>query len=154
MVHLTVCYHIMYKFQSESTLYSLPERQGTLCSKQVPYLKFKWQQRDSNSQPFSSQTNTQSFSQTSQMIELCCEYLSVWCIWLYVVMSHTSFTVNLHSIVSWMSRNSFLEAGAISEVKVTATWFDHTVFVYRLSGCGFKSRFCHLRFVIFNQWWI
>ena len=34
------------------------------------------------------------------MIELCCEYLSVQCIWLYVViMSRTSFWVNLHSIV-------------------------------------------------------
>ena len=34
------------EFQSESTLYSLPECQGTPCLKQVPYLKFKWQQRD------------------------------------------------------------------------------------------------------------
>ena len=34
------------------------------------------------------------------MIELCCEYLSVQCIWLYVVItSRTSFWVNLHSIV-------------------------------------------------------
>ena len=42
---LTVCYyHVTYKFQSESTLYSLPECQGTFCLKQVPYLKFKWQQ--------------------------------------------------------------------------------------------------------------
>ena len=31
------------------------------------------------------------------MIELCCEYLSVWCIWLYVlVMSRTRFRVNPH----------------------------------------------------------
>ena len=42
----------------------------------------------------------QSLCQTSQMIELCCEYLSVRCIWLYVIiMSHTSFRVNPHSIV-------------------------------------------------------
>ena len=34
------------------------------------------------------------------MIELCCEYLSVRCIGLYVIiMSRTSFRVNLHSIV-------------------------------------------------------
>ena len=34
------------------------------------------------------------------MIELCCEYLSVRCIWQYVIiMSHTSFRVNPHSIV-------------------------------------------------------
>ena len=52
---LTVCcYHVTYEFQSESTVYSLPECQGTPCSKQVPYLKFKWQQRDSNAEPLSS----------------------------------------------------------------------------------------------------
>ena len=39
---------------SESTLYSLPECQGTPSSKQAPYLKFKWQQHDSNQQPPSS----------------------------------------------------------------------------------------------------
>ena len=44
------------------------------------------------------------------MIELCSEYLSVRCIWLYVlIMSRTCFRVNLHSIVTWMSKNSFLE---------------------------------------------
>ena len=44
----------MCEFQSESTLYSLPECQGTPCSKQAPYLKFKWQQRDSNPQSLSN----------------------------------------------------------------------------------------------------
>ena len=40
---LTVCYyHITYEFQSESTLYSLPECQRTPCSKQVSYLSSKW----------------------------------------------------------------------------------------------------------------
>ena len=49
---LTVCYyHVTYEFQSESTLYNLTECQGTPCSKQVSYLKFKWQQRDSKPQP-------------------------------------------------------------------------------------------------------
>ena len=44
--------------------------------------------------------NTQPFSQTGQMTELCCEYLSVRSIWsCLVVMSHTSFRVNLYSIV-------------------------------------------------------
>ena len=51
------------------------------------------------------------------MIELCCEYLSVRCIWLYVlIMSRTHFSVNPHSIFPWMSRNTLLETGAISEV--------------------------------------
>ena len=44
------------------------------------------------------------------MIELCCKYLSVRYIWLYViVMSRTCFRVNPHSIVAWMSRNSLLK---------------------------------------------
>ena len=68
-VHLTVCYyHVTYEFQSESKLYCLPECQGTSCLKQAPYLKFKWQQRDSNLQPLNSQTNTQPFSQTGQIV--------------------------------------------------------------------------------------
>ena len=39
--------------ESIHTLY-LPECQGTPCSKQARYLKFKWLQRDSNPQPLSS----------------------------------------------------------------------------------------------------
>ena len=30
--------------------------------------------------------------------------------------SHNSFTVNQHSVIAWMSRNSCLETGAISEI--------------------------------------
>ena len=45
---------VTYEFQSEFTLYSLPECQGIPCLKQAPNLKFKWQQRDSNPQPLSS----------------------------------------------------------------------------------------------------
>ena len=41
----TLCYcQVIYEFQSGSTLYSLPECQGTPSLKQAPYLKFKWQQ--------------------------------------------------------------------------------------------------------------
>ena len=47
-------YHVTYEIQSESTLYSLPECQGTPYSKQAAYLKIKWQQQDSNPQPLSS----------------------------------------------------------------------------------------------------
>ena len=36
-------------------------------------------------QSFGSQTNAQSFSQTGQVIELCCGYLYVKCIQLYVI---------------------------------------------------------------------
>ena len=53
----SVCsYHIINEFQSESTLCTLPECQGTPCSKQAPYLKFKWQQRNSNPQPLRKRT--------------------------------------------------------------------------------------------------
>ena len=53
----------------------------------------------------------------AQMIELCCEYLSIECIWLNVlIMSITHFRVNPHFTVAWMSRNSLLETSAISEV--------------------------------------
>ena len=114
--------HVTYAFQSESTLYSclaqylkfkwllwlscvvstylygvfewihtlkLPECQGTSCLKQARYLKFKW-----------------------LMIELCCEYLPVRCIWLHIlIMSRTLFKVNPHLIFAWMWRSSLLETG-------------------------------------------
>ena len=52
----------------------------------------------------------------------CVEYLSVWCIWLNVmIMSHTRFRLNPQSRVVWMSRNSLLETGTISVVSVAAT---------------------------------
>ena len=59
-------YHVRNQFQRESPFYSLPECQGTPWSKQALYLKFKWQQRDSNSHPLSSSTKTQPFSQTGR----------------------------------------------------------------------------------------
>ena len=40
------------------------------------------------------------------MIELSCEYLSVWCIWLNIL-SCTRFRVNPHYIVAWMFDNCF-----------------------------------------------
>ena len=56
------------------------------------------------------------------MIEVCFQYLSVPCIRLYVlVMSHTRFSGNPHSIVARMSRNFLLEGDAKSQSEVTAT---------------------------------
>ena len=66
------------------TLY-LPEYQGTPCWKQVRNLKIKWLELDSNQEPHSSEMNTEPFGQTGQMIELFSEYLSVRCIWLYLL---------------------------------------------------------------------
>ena len=35
LLHTVCYYHVTYEFQSESTLYSLPECQGTPCSNQA-----------------------------------------------------------------------------------------------------------------------
>ena len=83
--------------------------QGTLCSKKALNLKFKWLQRDSNPEPLSLQKNAQPFSQTGEIIDLCCEYLSVRCIWLYFLIAPcTHYRVNPQSIVAWMSRKFLL----------------------------------------------
>ena len=59
------------------------------------------------------------------MIEVCSECFSARCIRLYVLLiSHTHFRRNPHFLVSWMSRNSFLEPGAKPEGEVTATGFE------------------------------
>ena len=51
---------------------------------------------------------------------------------LYVlIISRAHFRVNPHPIFAWMSRNSLLETGTISEV-----WPNGWVFVYKLSGIG------------------
>ena len=56
------------------------------------------------------------------MIELFSEYLSVSCIWLYVlVMPRTRFRVNPHSIFAWMSIKFLLKGSTKSECEVTAT---------------------------------
>ena len=98
------------------TLY-LTESEGTPCSRQAWYLKFKWLPRSSNQQPLRSLTSTQPFGQTDKMIEMIWEYWSQRHIWLYVlIISRTLFRANLHSIFDWMSRNCLLETDAISEV--------------------------------------
>ena len=49
------------------------------------------------------------------MNELCCEYLSEWCIWLYLLlMSCMRFKVNPYSVVAWMSQKSLLKTGVKS----------------------------------------
>ena len=155
----------------------MPECQWTPCYKQARNL-FNWLQLDSwfinlvSTQPFSSWRNTQPFSQIGQMIKLCCEYLSVRCVWLYVlVVSRTRFRQNSHSRVAWMSRNSLLEAGAKSvecgftlkrvgdmtrtfsqmhrtdkysqhSKLIWLVWLNGWVFVYELSGWRFVSSCC------------
>ena len=129
-VHLTVCYyHVTYEFQSESTLYCLPECQGTLCLKQVPYLKFKWQQRDSNLQPLNSETNTQPFSQTGQIVTEC------------------GFTLILvRDMIITYSQMHRTDKNSEQAPSLRPVWLHGWEFVYELSGCGFESRCCDLNF--------
>ena len=106
------------------TLY-LTDCQGTPSSKQARNLKVKWLQWVSNPEPLSPLASTQPKGGTGQMLELCSDYLSVRCIWLYIlVMPRTRFRVHPHSIFAWMSRNSLLEAGAKSEGEMTTTGLE------------------------------
>ena len=98
------------------------------------------------------------------MIELCCEYLSVRCICLYVIIiSRTCFRVNPQSRVAWMSGNSLLKTDTKSEVivKVAATGLELTSTLIRertlkhlakltkwlsfVVSCGFESSRNHLK---------
>ena len=55
-----------------------------------------------------------------------CKYLSVPCIWLYVLIkSRTSFRVNSHSVIVWMSSNSLLETGRYLEFKWLKLQISH-----------------------------
>ena len=65
------------------------------------------------------------------MIELNCEYLSIRCIWLYVLdMSCTRLRVTPYSIFTSMSRNSLLQTSAISGSYVTATGLEPTTTLF------------------------
>ena len=48
------------------------------------------------------------------------------CLLYLLIMSRTSFRANPRSIVAWISRNPFLETGAISEVYVVGMGLDPT----------------------------
>ena len=100
----------------------------------------KWQQGDSNPQPLTSYTNTQSFSQTDQMIELCCEYLSLRGIWRYVIIMSCGFTPKPVSdiIIKYRlmhRKDKFSQRSSI----IWPVWLNDWVFVYELSGCGFVA---------------
>ena len=108
------------------------------------------------------------------MIDLCCQCLSAQCIWLYVlIMSHTRFKVNSHSIVPASSKK-FLDIQATIKCGFTLkhmrdiirtysqmhrtykysqhssiiwpVWPNGLAVVYELSGCGFESSCSDLNF--------
>ena len=82
------------------------------------------------------------------MIELCWNYVSLWCIWLYVlVVSCTRFRVNPHSIVDMTrSYSQIHHTDKYSQYSsiIWPVWLNGWVFVYELSGCGFESSCIHI----------
>ena len=95
---------------------------------------------------------------------MCCEYLSVQWIWVYVlIMSRTCFRVNQSTLYSCLNVKEVLaqsrhEIWSLSDCKWTRThnhliskgtfnhlanWLNGWVFVYEVSGCGFDSSCSH-----------
>ena len=119
-IYLLVCYyHVTYEVQSESTLYSLPECQGTPCPKQASYLKFKWLPRN--------------WIRTHNHLvrEETLNHLAKWAKWfscfvsIYLYGAFNCMLLSCHIRVSgwiytlwfaWMSRNSLLRVGTLFEV--------------------------------------
>ena len=99
------------------------------------------------------------------MIELCCEYFSVRCIWPYVIMLRTCqskefldiqatiecrFTLKrVRYIIITYSQMHRTEKYSQHSSIIWPIWLNSWMFVYELSVSGFKSRYCHLnlRFV-------
>ena len=113
---LIVCSYVMYGFQSKSALYSC------LNVKEL----FAWNRRDNWSLSDSNGIRTYNLLVRKQKLDhlaklakwlMCCEYLSLWCIWLYVIimLSTTRFRVNLHS----HSTQSFGQFGRMVECSFT-----------------------------------
>ena len=93
------CVFILYQagFPAWINILYLPEYQGTACSKEARNLKFRWLQLNMNQEQFSSQTNTPAYTETGQLIELCCDYLSARCIFLSC---HAQFSEWIHTLSS------------------------------------------------------
>ena len=101
------------RFQSEYTHSSSLNVKELHARSSRDILRFKWLQLDLNPEPLGSKMNTQPFGQAGLIIELCSEYLSVRCIWLYLfVMSLTRFqsestlysSMNVKEILAWSRR--------------------------------------------------
>ena len=141
------------------TLY-FPEFQGTTCSKEAQYLKFKLLQRDSNPQPLSSQTNTQPFGQTIELFLSTFVYGAFDCMffschvrisnWIHIKVSihiKCGFTLkwvpDMTKTHSQMHhRDKYFQNSSI----IWQVWPNGKVFVYKLTGVGFESHLSHLNF--------
>ena len=100
----TVCsYHITYTFQSESTLYSYLNVKELLAWSRCKI----WSLGDCNwTWTQNHLVHKQTLNHLAKLAKWlsCAEYLSVWCIWLYVLaMSCRCFRVNPHFIVQLQS---------------------------------------------------
>ena len=83
--------------------------------------------------------NTQPFGQPGLMIELCSEYLSVWCIWLHVlVMSHMHFRMNPHYSCLHSEMHTWHDKNIQSNAPYK--WLS----VQELSRSGFESSYSRL----------
>ena len=85
------------------------------------------------------------------MIELCCEYLSVRYIWLYVlIMLRTrtcGFTLkHICDMIRTSSQMHRTDSYSQHSSIIWWTWLNDWVFVYELSSCGFKSSYSHVNF--------
>ena len=83
------------------------------------------------------------------MIELCCEYLSVRYIWLYVlIMLRTrtcGFTLeHVCDMIRTSSQMHRTDSYSQHSSIIWRTWLNDWVFVYELSSCGFKSSCSHV----------
>ena len=100
------------------------------------------------------------------MTELCCEYLSVRCIWLlcsyhvtYVFQSESTLysCLNVKELVAWNKRDIWSSSDCKSQMHRTdkysqyssiiwLVWLNGWVFIYDLSGCEFKPCWSNLNF--------
>ena len=156
-------------FQSEYTLYSCVNVKELLARSRRKI----WSLTDCSWTPTQNhlicKKNTWPVGLTDQMISSCSEYLSLRCIWRYVIIaSPMRMRVNPHSVVAWMSRKCLLDAGANITVKrirdvirtcsqmhgtdmysehssnIWSIWPNGWVFIYKLSGSGYESSSSHL----------
>ena len=103
-VHLTVCScHVTYMFQTESTVYSCLNVKELLARSRRKI----WNSSDCNwtwtQNHFVHKQTLNHLAKLAKWLS-CAEYLSVWCIWLYVLaMSCRCFRVNPHFIVQLQS---------------------------------------------------
>ena len=74
------------------------------------------------------------------MIELSCENLSVWCIWLCIfIMSHACIKWSFTLTSPEPQGTLCLEQALYLIFKWLPVWVNELVFVYQLSNCGIES---------------